>query len=63
MYNTYEKLHVSLFLIKLNNIINQHIYNEDTKEILDGITLCKTKITELKNRIKKETNFSYQHRN
>ena len=32
--------------------------NEDTKAILDEIALCETKITELKNKIKKETSFN-----
>jgi hypothetical protein len=32
--------------------------NEDTKAILDKIALCETKIAELKNKIKKETNFN-----
>ncbi|QOP45545.1 DUF4391 domain-containing protein [Sulfurimonas paralvinellae] len=32
--------------------------NEETKTILDEIAQCETKITELKNKIKKETNFS-----
>ena len=32
--------------------------NEETKAILDKIALCETKIAELKNKIKKETNFN-----
>jgi len=32
--------------------------NEETKAILDEIAQCETKITELKNKIKKETNFN-----
>jgi len=32
--------------------------NKDTKAILDAIALCETKIIELKNKIKKETNFN-----
>ena len=32
--------------------------NKDTKAILDEIEPCETKITELKNKIKKETSFN-----
>jgi hypothetical protein len=45
-------------------VFNASVYNgglsvnEDTKAILDEIALCETKITELKNKIKKETSFN-----
>ena len=54
------------FLVSLDTIVafNASVYSgslsvhEDTKAILDEIELCETKITELKNKIKKETNFN-----
>ena len=54
-YNSYIDTIVAFNASVYSGSLNVH---EDTKVILDEIAICETKIIELKNKIKKETNFN-----
>lgn len=54
-YNSYLGKMISLNASKHTGVLGIH---ENTKEILDEIADCEAKITELKNKIKKETSFN-----